>query len=117
MLRYASVIDVNARKTSAALEEYVCAIDRALCSRIPRYPIDHPFATSLGGSDNIIAFHTERYGVRPLLVQGADAGAAVTAMGVLSDVLTLPWTLQATNTFQLSRRKANDITSQLLGNK
>ena len=54
-----------------------------------RYPKGHAFATSLGGSDNIIAFHTERYGSRPLLVQGSGAGAAVTAMGVLSDLLKL----------------------------
>lgn len=52
-----------------------------------RYPTTHPFATSLGGSDNTIMFHTERYGPRPLIVQGAGAGAAVTAMGVLSDLL------------------------------
>lgn len=32
-------------------------------------------------------FHTERYSPRPLIVQGAGAGAAVTAMGVLSDLL------------------------------
>ena len=54
-----------------------------------RYPKTHPFATSLGGSDNIIMFQTERYGPRPLIVQGAGAGAAVTAMGVLSDLLKL----------------------------
>ena len=49
----------------------------------------HPFATALGGSDNIIMFHTARYGARPLVVQGAGAGAAVTAMGVMSDLLKL----------------------------
>jgi homoserine dehydrogenase len=54
-----------------------------------RYPATHPFATSLGGSDNIIAFHTERYGARPLIIQGAGAGAAVTAMGVLADLLKI----------------------------
>ncbi|KAJ7913915.1 hypothetical protein B0H13DRAFT_2004041 [Mycena leptocephala] len=63
------------------------------CAQLParraRYPITHPFATSLGGSDNIIMFHTERYGARPLIVQGAGAGAAVTAMGVLGDLLKL----------------------------
>ena len=52
-----------------------------------RYPKTHAFATSLGGSDNMIMFHTERYSPRPLIVQGAGAGAAVTAMGVLSDLL------------------------------
>ena len=54
-----------------------------------RYPVTHPFATALGGSDNIIMFHTARYGARPLVVQGAGAGAAVTAMGVMSDLLKL----------------------------
>jgi homoserine dehydrogenase len=54
-----------------------------------RYPKTHSFATSLGGSDNIIMFHTERYGARPLIVQGAGAGASVTAMGVMSDLLKL----------------------------
>lgn len=54
---------------------------------ILRYPIDHPFATALGGSDNIIAFTTQRYPNRPLLIQGSGAGAAVTAMGVVSDLI------------------------------
>lgn len=58
-------------------------------SQFLRYPTSHPFATSLGGSDNIIMFHTERYGARPLIVQGAGAGAAVTAMGVLGDLFKL----------------------------
>lgn len=64
------------------------SIDRAAES-LRRYPVTHPFATSLGGSDNIIAFHTERYGARPLIIQGAGAGAAVTAMGVLADLLKI----------------------------
>ena len=51
------------------------------------FPLDHPFA-QLRGSDNIIAFYTERYS-RPLIIQGAGAGAAVTAHGVLSDVLKI----------------------------
>lgn len=58
-------------------------------TRCRRYPVTHPFATSLGGSDNIVMFHTKRYGARPLIVQGAGAGAAVTAMGVLGDLLKL----------------------------
>ncbi|CAE7180295.1 unnamed protein product [Rhizoctonia solani] len=74
VLRYAGVIDVKSGTIKAALE---------------KYPIDHAFATALGGSDNIIAFHTERYSPRPLIVQGAGAGAAVTAMGVVSDLLKL----------------------------
>ncbi|KAH9941859.1 aspartate kinase homoserine dehydrogenase [Epithele typhae] len=74
VLRYAGVIDVQSGVIKAGLE---------------RYPATHPFATALGGSDNVIVFHTERYGARPLVVQGAGAGAAVTAMGVMSDLLKL----------------------------
>jgi len=74
VLRYVGVIDVAAGVIKAALEPY---------------PVTHPFATSLSGSDNIIAFHTERYGARPLIVQGAGAGADVTAMGVLGDLFKI----------------------------
>ncbi|KAH8146485.1 uncharacterized protein LAJ45_09431 [Morchella importuna] len=41
----------------------------------------------LKGSDNIISFYTKRYGERALIVQGAGAGAEVTAMGVLGDLI------------------------------
>ncbi|KAJ7728952.1 homoserine dehydrogenase-domain-containing protein [Mycena maculata] len=74
VLRFVGVVDVQNGQVRAGLE---------------KYPTTHPFATSLGGSDNIIMFHTERYGARPLIVQGAGAGAAVTAMGVLGDLLKL----------------------------
>ncbi|CCA75991.1 probable HOM6-homoserine dehydrogenase [Serendipita indica DSM 11827] len=74
VLRYVGVIDVQAKVVKAALE---------------KYPTSHAFATSLQGSDNIVAFHTRRYNPRPLIVQGAGAGAAVTAMGVISDLLKL----------------------------
>jgi homoserine dehydrogenase len=42
----------------------------------------------LKGSDNIIAFTTKRY-PNPLIVQGAGAGAAVTASGIFNDLLTI----------------------------
>ncbi|KAI0073778.1 aspartate kinase homoserine dehydrogenase [Panus rudis PR-1116 ss-1] len=74
VLRYVGVVDV---------EQGIVKAD------LVKYPKDHPFATSLGGSDNIIMFHTERYSPRPLIIQGAGAGAAVTAMGVMSDLLKL----------------------------
>ncbi|KAI9480066.1 Homoserine dehydrogenase [Coemansia sp. RSA 1821] len=53
--------------------------------KLARYPLDHPFA-SLKGSDNIIAFTTERFS-NPLIVQGAGAGAAVTAFGIFADLI------------------------------
>lgn len=53
-----------------------------------KYSKDHPFA-QLSGSDNIIAFTTERYEKQPLIVRGPGAGAEVTAGGVFSDILRL----------------------------
>lgn len=56
--------------------------------RLEAYPDEHPFAR-ISGSDNIIAFTTERYQKQPLIVQGPGAGPAVTAGGVFADVLRL----------------------------
>ncbi|PTL83790.1 alpha/beta fold hydrolase [Vitiosangium sp. GDMCC 1.1324] len=47
---------------------------------------EHP-AARLRGSEAFVAFTTERHAEWPLLVQGAGAGGAVTAAGVLADVL------------------------------
>ncbi len=70
--RYVGVIDPSSKQVKASLE---------------MYPATHPFAASLGGSDNIISFTTKRYHARPLLVQGSGAGADVTAMGVVADLI------------------------------
>ncbi len=51
-----------------------------------RYNKEHPFA-QLQGSDNMIVFTTERYRQQPLIVRGPGAGAAVTAAGVVGDVI------------------------------
>ena len=45
-----------------------------------RYAKDHPFA-QLQGSDNIIAFTTQRYAHQPLIVRRAPAGAPDQAAG------------------------------------
>jgi aspartokinase/homoserine dehydrogenase 1 len=50
-------------------------------------PSDHP-AAQLHGPQALVAFTTERAPV-PLVVQGAGAGGAVTAAGVLADILGL----------------------------
>ncbi|KAF2398485.1 hypothetical protein EJ06DRAFT_513546 [Trichodelitschia bisporula] len=52
------------------------------------FKVDHPIA-ALKGSDNIVSIYTERYGANPLIIQGAGAGAEVTAMGVTADVLRI----------------------------
>ncbi len=44
---------------------------------------------SLKGSDAIFEIYTESYGNQPLVIQGAGAGAEVTARGVLGDILRL----------------------------
>lgn len=54
-VRYVGSIDVAAGELKVGLEKY----DR-----------EHPIA-ALKGSDNIIAFHTKRYGPNPLIIQGA----------------------------------------------
>uniref|UniRef100_A0A5B6ZRE9 ACT domain-containing protein n=1 Tax=Davidia involucrata TaxID=16924 RepID=A0A5B6ZRE9_DAVIN len=73
VLRYVGVVDVAKQKGTVQLG---------------RYKKDHPFA-QLSGSDNIIAFTTERYKEQPLIVRGPGAGAQVTAGGVFSDILRL----------------------------
>ncbi|KAI8017548.1 hypothetical protein LOK49_LG04G00291 [Camellia lanceoleosa] len=73
VLRYVGVVDVVNQKGIVELG---------------RYKKDHPFA-QLSGSDNIIAFTTERYKHQPLIVRGPGAGAQVTAGGIFSDILRL----------------------------
>ncbi|XP_051139168.1 bifunctional aspartokinase/homoserine dehydrogenase 1, chloroplastic-like [Andrographis paniculata] len=73
VLRYVGVVDVVNQKGTVELR---------------RYRKEHPFA-QLSGSDNIIAFSTQRYEKQPLIVRGPGAGAEVTAGGVFSDILRL----------------------------
>ncbi|MCD7457277.1 Homoserine dehydrogenase [Datura stramonium] len=73
VLRYVGVVDVVNGKGAVELR---------------RYNKEHPFA-QLSGSDNIIAFTTERYCKQPLIVRGPGAGAEVTAGGIFSDILRL----------------------------
>lgn len=72
VLRYVGLVDFKANKVSVA---------------IGKYDFEHPFA-ALKGSDNVVAITTERYPI-PLIIQGAGAGAEVTAHGVLADVLKI----------------------------
>ena len=48
----------------------------------------------LRGADSLFSFYTERYGDRPLIVQGPGAGGALTAMGVTSDLIKVLERLQ-----------------------
>ena len=54
--------------------------------------ISVPSNSALGqikGSDSIFEIYTEAYTEQPLVIQGAGAGAAVTARGVFGDILRL----------------------------
>lgn len=51
-----------------------------------------PSSSALGqiqGADAIFEIYTESYGTKPIVIQGAGAGAAVTARGVFGDILRL----------------------------
>ena len=49
---------------------------------------DHPFF-NLQGKDNIVVLYTDRYAEQPMVIQGAGAGAAVTAAGVFADIIRI----------------------------
>lgn len=72
VLRFVGAVDVKENKVSVGIQ---------------KYSNSHPFA-SLKGSDNVISIKTKRY-TNPVIIQGAGAGAAVTAAGVLSDVVKI----------------------------
>jgi aspartokinase/homoserine dehydrogenase 1 len=79
---------------------YLAIIDPGIDGSEPRFEVgpvaveqEHP-ATRLRGSESFVAFTTERYQDYPLIVQGAGAGGAVTAAGVLSDILRISQNLR-----------------------
>lgn len=58
--------------------------------------IKEPNTTALGqikGADAVFEIYTASYGEQPLVIQGAGAGKAVTARGVLSDILKVAQSL------------------------
>lgn len=48
----------------------------------------HPFY-NLKGTDNTVALYTDRYVAQPMVIQGAGAGAGVTAAGVFADIVRI----------------------------
>jgi homoserine dehydrogenase len=61
---------------------------RGIAVGLVAVPATDPLGT-LSGTDNQFAFTTSRYRRRPLVITGPGAGAAVTAAGVLGDLLAL----------------------------
>ncbi len=77
VLRYAGELHGDLRKDKGLLEVKLTSV-----------PKDSAVG-QLKGSDSLIEIYTESYGSHPLVIQGAGAGAAVTARGVFGDVLRI----------------------------
>ncbi len=77
VLRYVGDLHGNLQKEKGVLDVKLISV---------------PKGSALGqvkGSDSIIEIYTESYGEHPLVIQGAGAGAAVTARGVFGDILRI----------------------------
>ncbi|MEP5829519.1 MAG: bifunctional aspartate kinase/homoserine dehydrogenase I, partial [Maribacter dokdonensis] len=77
VLRYVGDLHGNLQKEKGVLDVKLVSV---------------PKESALGqvkGSDSIIEIYTESYGENPLVIQGAGAGAAVTARGVFGDILRI----------------------------
>ena len=79
----------NAARSKGATLRYVASVTKNRIA-VGLKVVDgaSPFA-ALKGTDNQIAFTTTRYRQNPLIVTGPGAGLAVTAGGVLNDILSL----------------------------
>jgi len=68
---------------------FVAEMDEGKCSvGLQEVDHSHPFY-ELEGSNNIIMITTERYNEYPMIIKGYGAGAAVTAAGVFSDIISI----------------------------
>lgn len=77
-----------AQKQERVLRYVLLATPRRVKVELRAVPLSHPLA-GLRGTDNQIVFTTRRYREHPLVITGPGAGPAVTAAGVLNDLLQL----------------------------
>ena len=76
-------------ETNGKKYRFVAEMDEGKCSvGLQEVGHDHPFY-ELEGSNNIIMITTERYDEFPMIIKGYGAGAAVTAAGVFSDIISI----------------------------
>jgi bifunctional aspartokinase / homoserine dehydrogenase 1 len=78
----------DASAKGRVLRYTLSATPRKVVVGLRAVPHSHPLA-GLRGTDNQIVFTTLRYREHPLVITGPGAGPAVTAAGVLNDVLQL----------------------------
>ena len=81
------------RRKELAKEEkklrFVASYDNGICEvGLREVEKGHPFY-DLEGSNNIVMITTERYNEYPMVIKGYGAGAAVTAAGVFSDIISI----------------------------
>lgn len=81
----------SARRDGRSLAYLATIAPGAVDVGIREVAADSPFATLRAG-ENLIAFWTERYRDLPLVVRGPGAGPALTASGVLADILRVSLT-------------------------
>jgi aspartokinase/homoserine dehydrogenase 1 len=76
-------------ETEGKRYRFVAEMDNGRC-RVGLQEVDssHLFY-ELEGSNNIIMMTTERYNEYPMIIKGYGAGAAVTAAGVFSDIISI----------------------------
>ena len=86
-------------KKAGQVVRYVGSVDLLQQNANVGLEMVHPASPIAGlkGSDNLICFYTERYGANPLVIQGAGAGGAVTAMGVTADLIKVMERLNGQN--------------------
>lgn len=77
VLRYVGELSGDLQQDKGILETKLIAV-----------PL-HSALGQLQGSDSLFEIYTESYGENPIIIQGAGAGASVTARGVFGDILRL----------------------------
>mmetsp|Transcript_19320 Transcript_19320/g.34505 ORF Transcript_19320/g.34505 Transcript_19320/m.34505 type:complete len:360 (+) Transcript_19320:46-1125(+) len=78
---------VSDAESSGKALRYVASIDEKSCVvGLKAVDKESPLGR-LSGSDNLVEFYTDIYGEKPVVVQGAGAGDAVTAVGVVADLV------------------------------
>jgi homoserine dehydrogenase len=84
---WASRTEREARR-GRVLRYVVIATPKSVSARLIAVDKSSPIG-ALTGTRNLVAFTTRRYRTEPLVISGPGAGAAVTAAGILNDILSL----------------------------
>jgi aspartokinase/homoserine dehydrogenase 1 len=75
-------------RTEGRVLRYVAEIGKSIRVGLEEVPENSPMGR-LRGTDNQVVIHSKRYKTNPLVVTGPGAGAAVTAAGVLNDIVAI----------------------------